>query len=119
MKDTGNHHMTIRAYISQLRAHFKAKQGIKPEENNQHVYESKLDQLQNLQKLIGIVFDEVKIKKGNVFYVTLSRINQQISELEQMDKQPAIATSMLVCISHNILQSVTRLLKCLRNMTKF
>jgi hypothetical protein len=105
MKDTGFITLPYERTLRDYTHIFRPKPGIQHEVNDQLAAEAKLDQLEEWQTHVCVVFDEVKIKEGLVYdkytgyilgFTDLGTINQEIDKLEKIDKRADLATSMLV-----------------------
>ena len=96
---------------------FEACVGIQAEVTDQLVDEAKLDSLEDFQKCICVVFDEVKVKEGLVFdkhsgeiigFTDLGEANNDIEILErEIDQPPKLAKSMLVFMVRGIFTKLT------------
>ena len=106
MRDTGFISLPSERTLRDYTHIFQSKTGIQPEVNDQLAKEANLDGLEDHQKYICVIFDEVKLKEGLVFnkhtgqiigFTDLGDINNKIADLERsIDKPPEIAKSMLV-----------------------
>lgn len=87
--------------------YIKAGVGIQTEVTKQLMSETKIDTLQDWQKYVSVVFDEVKIKEGIVFdknecvivgFTNLGSVNNTLQTFEQSisDSEPNVAKQMLV-----------------------
>ena len=95
---------------------YEAKVGIQPEANDELVDEAKLHSLEEYQKFVCVIFDEVKVKEGLVFnkhsgqiigFVDIGDINNEIEKLEEtIDKPPELAKLMLVFMIRGLFTDV-------------
>lgn len=97
MRDTGFIRLPSERTLRYYTHVFQSKVGIQPEVNDQLADEANLDALEDYQKYVGVIFDEVKIKEGLVFnkytgqiigFTDLGEVNNKIAELEQSTDKP-------------------------------
>ena len=90
MKDTGFITLPCEHTLRDYTHVFRPKPGIQHEVNDQLAAEAKLDQLEEWQTHVCIVFDEVKIKEDDKYtgyilgFTDLGTINQEIDKLEKI-----------------------------------
>lgn len=95
-----------------------AKSGIQPDVDEQLMKETKSDTSSPHEKLVALLFDEVKIKEDLVYnkytgeiigFINITDINQHLSRLEQSiinTKTPKLATHMLVVMVRGVCSSI-------------
>ena len=95
---------------------FQSKPGFQHEVNKQLMREAKLEELDDLQRHVVLVFDEMKIKEDLVYnknsgdvigFVNMGDVNNQLSQLEEACKsdkprRPKIAKQMLAFMVRGI-----------------
>ena len=95
---------------------FQSKAGFQHEVNKQLMKEAKLDECDDLQRHVVLVFDEMKIKEDLVYnknsgevigFVNMGNVSDQLSELEEACKaekpeHPKVAKQMLVFMVRGI-----------------
>ena len=76
---------------------FESKTGIQEEVNNDLATEAKLDSLEEYEKYVCVIFDEVKVKEGLVFnkhsgqiigFIDLGSVNSSIDKLQERIDKP-------------------------------
>ena len=104
---------TLRDYTNVI----SAKAGIHNDVDKQLMEETKVETASPHEKLVALLFDEVKIKEDLVYnkhtgeiigFVNITDINQHLSRLEQSisDKTPKLATHMLVVMVRGVCSSL-------------